>query len=230
MITGGGINTRLDSALLAPWPEPIDIKVDIYIPGKVEAFKAALKQALASRQLLAVIVERPPTLHDIALANPDADASELQEALIILTNARAKATFDMANLLPRLIKPESLTYVETKDLSTLVGFGDGVAIHDFIQRSVDLRYGSVQDKLRQKYSDMKVTPTDDITTVSKQVDLKWFLHCHHTLYDVQAAHGRKEGIREVLTMLLNGPGNIAGASAQPPYARLSHSVQEFCGG
>ena len=164
MITGGGINTRLDSALLAPWPEPIDIKVDIYIPGKVEAFKAALKQALASRQLLAVIVERPPTLHDIALANPDADASELQEALIILTNARAKATFDMANLLPRLIKPESLTYVETKDLSTLVGFGDGVAIHDFIQRSVDLRYGSVQDKLRQKYSDMKVTPTDDITT------------------------------------------------------------------
>ena len=45
----------MDSALLAPWPEPIDKKVDIYIPGKVEAFKAALKQALASRQLLAVI-------------------------------------------------------------------------------------------------------------------------------------------------------------------------------
>ena len=47
----------MDSALLAPWPEPIDKKVDIYIPGKVEAFKAALKQALASRQLLAVIIK-----------------------------------------------------------------------------------------------------------------------------------------------------------------------------
>ena len=134
---------------------------------------------------------------------------ELQVAFDSLTNARLKVTFDMANLLPRLIKPESLTYVETKDLSTLVELGDGIAIHDFIQRSIDLRYGAVQDKLRQKYSDMKVTPTDDIATVSKQVDLKWFLHCHHTLYDVETAHGRKEGIREVLTMLLNGPGNIA---------------------
>ena len=66
MVIGAG-STRLDSALLAPWPEPIDKKVDIYIPGKVEAFKAALKQALASRQLLAVIVERPPTLHDISM-------------------------------------------------------------------------------------------------------------------------------------------------------------------
>ena len=174
MITGGGI-TRLDSALLAPWPEPIDKKVDIYIPGKVEAYKAALKQALASRQLLAVIIERPPTLHDISLANPGADAADLQVAFDSLTNARLKATFDMANLLPRLIKPESLTYVETKDLSTLVELGDGIAIHDFIQRSIDLRYGAVQDKLRQKYSDMKVTPTDDVATVSKQVDLKWFL-------------------------------------------------------
>ena len=118
MITGGGI-TRLDSALLAPWPEPIDKKVDIYIPGKVEAYKAALKQALASRQLLAVIIERPPTLHDISLANPGADAADLQVAFDSLTNTRLKATFDMANLLPRLIKPESLTYVETKDLSTL---------------------------------------------------------------------------------------------------------------
>ena len=165
MITGGGI-TRLDSALLAPWPEPIDKKVDIYIPGKVEAYKAALKQALASRQLLAVIIERPPTLHDISLANPGADATDLQEAFDSLTNARLKATFDMANLLPRLVKPESLTYVETKDLSTLVELGDGIAIHDFIQRSIDLRYGAVQDKLRQKYSDMKVTPTDDIATVT----------------------------------------------------------------
>ena len=107
------------------------------------------------------------------------------------------------------MKPESLTYVETKDLSTLVELGDGVAIYDFIQQSIDLRYGSVQDKLRRKYNEMKVTPTDNIATVSKQVDLKWFLHCHHTLYDVSTAHGRKEGIREILTMLPNGPGNIA---------------------
>ena len=91
----------MDSALLAPWPEPIDKQVDIFIPGKIEAFKAALKRALASRQLLAVIVERPPTLQDIARANPSADGAEIQEAFDILTNARTKATFDMANLLPR---------------------------------------------------------------------------------------------------------------------------------
>ena len=41
------------------------------------------------------------------------------------------------------------------------------------------------------------------------MDLKWFLHKHHTLYDVTTVAGRREGVRAVLTLLLQGPGNIA---------------------
>ena len=62
---GNGSSQRLDSALVARMPEPIDIVNDIFIPGRVEAFKSTLVAALQSRKLLWVIQERAPTLQDV---------------------------------------------------------------------------------------------------------------------------------------------------------------------
>ena len=50
---------------MAKMPEPIDIVNDIFIPGKVEAFKSSLLAALTSRKLFWVINERPATLADV---------------------------------------------------------------------------------------------------------------------------------------------------------------------
>ena len=110
MAAGGGY-TRLDSALLAKWPEQIDIQNDIFIPGKTEAFKSSLVAALKSRMLLQVVVERAPTLQDIARQNPAASGAEVQDAYDMITATRHKATENLANLLPQLIKQSSLTCV-----------------------------------------------------------------------------------------------------------------------
>ena len=45
--------------------------------------------------------------------------------------------------------------------------------------------------------------------MSQQVDLKWFLFKHHNLYNASTEFGRREGVRAILKMLLDGPGNIA---------------------
>ena len=207
MAAGGGF-TRLDSALLAKWPEQIDIQNDIFIPGKTEAFKSSLVAALKSRMLLQVVVERAPTLQDIARQNPTASGAEVQDAYDMITATRHKATENLANLLPQLIKQSSLTYVQSNDLMALVSRGDGVAIYAFILRVIDLRFGAVQDKLQSKYNNMKVSNTDSIAVVSKQIDLKWFLHKNHVLFNVLVESGRREGIRNILKMLLDGPGNV----------------------
>jgi hypothetical protein len=212
-MAAGGLYTgsipRLDSALLAKWPEQLDIVTDIFVPGKTETFKAQLVAALASRHLLFVVHQRPPTMQSIASQNPDADGAEVQEAYDNLMHVRQNATTNLALLLPQLIKPTSMTYQQAADMNAHVMKQDGIAIHDFIQGSIDLRQGIVQDKLRQKYAAMKLSPSDSITVVKQQIDLKWFLHRHNTLYDVSVVSGRREGIRSLLTMLLDGPGNIA---------------------
>ena len=191
MAAGGGF-TRLDSALLAKWPEQIDIQNDIFIPGKTEAFKSSLVAALKSRMLLQVVVERAPTLQEIARQNPAASGEEVQDAFDMITATRHKATENLANLLPQLIKQSSLTYVQSNDLMALVSRGDGVATYAFILRVIDLRFGAVQDKLQSKYNNMKVSNTDSIAVVSKQIDLKWFLHKNHVLFNVLVESGRIE--------------------------------------
>ena len=82
-------------------------------------------------------------------------------------------------------------------------------IWEFIAQAVDLRFGVVQDKLQVKYDNLRVSPTDSVAAVAQQVDLKWFFFKHHTLYNVATEFDRREGIRAILKMLLDGPGNIA---------------------
>jgi len=98
--------------------------------------------------------------------------------------------------------------VQSNDLMALVARGDGVAVYAFILCVIDLRFGAVQDKLQLKYNNMKVSSTDSIAAVSKQIDLKWFLHKNHVLFNVLVESGRREGIRNILKMLLDGPGNV----------------------
>ena len=72
MAAAGGNTARLDSALVAKWPDQLDIVSDIFIPGKVVAFKQQYSAALASRKLLWVINKKPATMQQIASANPHA--------------------------------------------------------------------------------------------------------------------------------------------------------------
>ena len=81
MIAGGGLRPRLDSALVAKWPEPLDISTDIFIPGKTTAFRSQLIAALQSRDLWSAISATDPTIESISVQNPQATRDEVEEAL-----------------------------------------------------------------------------------------------------------------------------------------------------
>ena len=74
-----GLRTRLDSSLVAKWPDPIDLASDIFIPGKTAAFKSQLMAALQSRDLWSVIASTDPTAITIAEQNPDATPPVMQD-------------------------------------------------------------------------------------------------------------------------------------------------------
>ena len=65
IVTGGGLRPRLDSALVAKWPNPLDISTDIFIPGKTAAFRSQLIAALQSRDLWSAISTMDPTYESI---------------------------------------------------------------------------------------------------------------------------------------------------------------------
>ena len=69
---------RNDSTLVVPFPKDFDTKADIILPGKVSTFHRDLNAALATRGMLDVILEREPTLDDLAAANPGIHTSNLQ--------------------------------------------------------------------------------------------------------------------------------------------------------
>ena len=206
MVSGGGpigLHTRLDSALVAQWPDPIDMANDIFVPGRTAAFMSQLIAALQSRNLWTVISSTDPSIESVIADNPTSTRAECMEGLQEVMATRQRQKQALASLLPGLIKTSSLTYMQNEQLSALVQTGSGVLIWEFIAQAVDLRFGVVQDKLQVKYDNLKVSPADSVATVAQQVDLKWFLFKHHTLYNVQTEFGRREGIRAILKMLLS---------------------------
>ena len=128
MVTGGGLRPRLDSALVAKWPDPLDISTDIFIPGKTAAFKSQLIAALQSRDLWSAISTTDPTIESITLQNPQATRDEVEEALRTAMAYRQYQKTTLATLLPQLLKQSSLTYMQNEHLSALVTTGDGVVI------------------------------------------------------------------------------------------------------
>ena len=62
-----GLRTRLDSALVAKWPDAIDLASDIFIPGKTAAFKSQLMAALQSRDQRYILGHSPFGLLPLAL-------------------------------------------------------------------------------------------------------------------------------------------------------------------
>ena len=59
-LTNGSV--KLQTALVAPLPTPIDVKTDIVLQGKADKWQRELKSALRTRNLLRACEEEPPEL------------------------------------------------------------------------------------------------------------------------------------------------------------------------
>ena len=69
----GPRSARLQTALVAPLPTPIDVKNDIVLQGKADKWQRELKSALRTRGLLRACEEDPPELMDVIRASESGD-------------------------------------------------------------------------------------------------------------------------------------------------------------
>ena len=90
-MVAGEFDSRISTAVVSSWPEPLDIEVDIFIPGKVEKWTRELVSALRTRKLYDTLRQLPPTLQQIAEENPDDDASIVVAAFDDIMEERQQA-------------------------------------------------------------------------------------------------------------------------------------------
>ena len=208
MEAGGTMITsnKLYSVLVTDWPKPFDIKIDIFMPNKATTFRRQLRSALETRGLLAPIEELAPTLQEVQAANPTAATADIIAAVDRASDNRQRQLRIAAQHLPNVLLGSSLTLIDEQRIAGWVEQDNAQELYRFIMENTDIDTpGKVQDRLQAKYLTVAVKETDDITTVAKQIDLKWWLFKHHRLYDQSTWSGQRQGLRDVLQMLTTGP-------------------------
>ena len=81
--SGLGSDRKVNTALVAAWPEAIDIENSILKEDKATRFQTTLKSALRTRKLYDALRCSPPTLGAVMTANPGIDVNAAQEHLDI---------------------------------------------------------------------------------------------------------------------------------------------------
>ena len=211
LVAGGEHAPRVVTSLVSKWPEPFDMEHDIFVPGKVEKFLRELTSALRTRQLFEVLRRRPPSLQAMVLDYPNEDVSFIMEVYDSMMDDRVAALSMVADNLPSVIKYSSLSMSDQLILNTLSSQGDGVGLYTFLLEQTDITSGRSQDKLRDKFVECVLHPSDSVTRVIAQIDLKWWLFKHNLLYCASNTDTRNdlEGIRTILRMLIAGPPAFA---------------------
>ena len=204
--------TTTSSTVAAKWPEAIDVNVGILKPEVAASFKRQVISALRSRGLYEVLQYEVPSVADLVAANPGMDVSRVTAKQQELETALKRHHALVADNLPPLIKGESLNNAEQSKLNAFVTDGDGPGLFAWMMELIDLSKGRAQDKVRKAYTQVKVTPSDGGLALSTAIETKWWLYKQNTLYSTGTQSGIREGIRDIITMLLDGPPRV---SARP---------------
>ena len=115
---------------------------------------------MRSRNLYGPLVYRAPTLQGIAEDNPDEDAEAVCHTFDSIMDDRRQCFSTVADNLPRVVKYSSLSMQQQLRLNELSAAGNGLELYVMIGKLVDITSGRVQDKLRVKFDEVKVHPTD----------------------------------------------------------------------
>ena len=218
-------STKIVNANCSAWPEPIDTKTDILTPNKVDKWKAAATAALRTRKLWATIQEVPPTMASLAEDNPGIAEDHILQVLDTILEKRRQDEIVIASNMINTIKMSSLSLTHSAMIFKMQQNGEGVAMFQYIWDLVDLTKGEPQDRVRAEYPKVKVQPTDSMSVICQAVDRKWWLFKNNTLLD--SVDGQKEGVRDINTMLLEGPTMIRLAAISA--IQFIDSVEELNG-
>ena len=182
MVADGADEPRgVSSALTTSWPSPFDLDKDLFEPGKVDSFKRELNAAFETRGLLVHIRSQAPALLTLAREYPNDDAAMLVDLYDDLMEERRKAFRTMAAFLPRVLKMGSVGITLSTDINDLSNAGKGDELYVKVMGLLDLTTGIAQDKLRQHFNDLTVSPSDTIVVICLVVEKKWYLFRRNTL-------------------------------------------------
>ena len=123
--------------------------------------------------------------------------------------SRQRAFINAAPKLAACISRKSLTLSEINQINKWSTTGAAVQLYDWILTNLDLSIGKPQDLIRAQYASLQVAPTDSMATVSKKINLKWWLYVQHTMFDHTTDAGQREGLWQIFVMLMSGPTFIA---------------------
>ena len=144
------------------------------------------------------------------LGNPNATNQQCVDAHNMLLLRRQKLLVSAANHLPNMVQQQSLTLLEQSRLNTMAENDDAEGIYEFIMESVDLAQGKAQDLIRAKYQNgVELKPTDSMAVVIKQIEMKHYLWSKNTLFDHDSIQSQREGVRQILELMLAGPPQVA---------------------
>ena len=62
--------------MVAKWPEPIDVKDGIFVPGRVEKWSLELTAALRTRGLLEELRKRAPSVEEMCDLYPNENVNQ----------------------------------------------------------------------------------------------------------------------------------------------------------
>ena len=144
-------------------------------------------------------------MQEILQQNPTASPDEVTAFFDTLMATRQMAYDNSAPLMLATISEEGLTLAETTELS----HSGGLEIYQWIMAHADLNSGLVQDAFKIKYPSVKITAVMPMTTIIEQMNIKWYLYKHIVVHRADTLLGAREGLREILVMLMEGPPGVA---------------------
>ena len=207
--SGMGSDRKVNSALVTAWPEPFDIEHDILKEDKATRFQTTLKSALRTRKLYDALQQRPPTMHAVMSANPGIGINDAQEHFDNLLRQDKADMGTICDMLYALVKWDSLLHEDRNLITAWVNEGDARAFYAWLIAATSILEGKAQDKLRVAYAKVTINATDSPQALIRAMQTKWFLFKNNTMYARETQDGLKEGLRDLYTMMLNGPERVA---------------------
>ena len=95
--------------------------------------------------------------------------------------------------------------------NALASAGKGDELYRMIVELCDITCGRAQDRLQQKNVEVTLQPSDSVSRVISQIELKWWLFKHNRMYchNNLDTGNDLEGVRQMLLMLGKGPPAFA---------------------
>ena len=206
-MVAGESDSRIQTALVAKWPEPIDVKDGIFVPGKVEKWSRELTAALRTRGLLESLRTRAPSIEELCDQFPNEDVDVVVELYDDITIERKRHLETVADNLPSVVLYSSMTMSDQLRFNALASEGAGDQLYAMVMELCDISCGRAQDRLQTKYVEVALQPSDSVARVISQIELKWWLFKHNRMYCHNNSDTRNdlEGVRQMLLMLSKGP-------------------------